>query len=112
MTKEERLERFKIEHPGYFEYKSKYIKNQEQAKNSFSLWKKKYPEKRLAHSKVFIATRNGTLKKLPCKFCGEIKSEAHHENYSKPLDVVWLCRKHHMIADTKRRLKEKLLTKQ
>lgn len=33
--------------------------------------------------------------KLPCQVCGELKSEAHHKDYNKPLEVVWLCRKHH-----------------
>jgi len=30
----------------------------------------------------------------PCEICGD-KSEAHHEDYSKPFDVRWLCRLHH-----------------
>lgn len=32
---------------------------------------------------------------LPCWECGGLKTEAHHPVYSLPLDVVWLCRKHH-----------------
>jgi len=35
--------------------------------------------------------RNGRLPKQPCKVCGEVKTQAHHEDYSKPLEVVWLC---------------------
>ena len=31
-----------------------------------------------------------------CLFCGDKFSvQGHHENYSKPLDVLWLCRSHH-----------------
>ena len=37
----------------------------------------------------------GKITRLPCSVCGETKVEAHHEDYSKPKDVVWLCRKHH-----------------
>ena len=51
-------------------------------------------EKIKARSAVQIALKNGTLIKFPC-FCGDPNSEAHHEDYSKPLVVVWLCRKHH-----------------
>lgn len=30
-----------------------------------------------------------------CKECGEKKTQAHHPDYSKPLDIIWLCKKHH-----------------
>ena len=46
-----------------------------------------------------LATRKaiaeGRLIKQPCERCGG-PSEAHHEDYSKPLQVMWLCRHHHM----------------
>jgi hypothetical protein len=39
--------------------------------------------------------QSGRLKKLPCEVCGNPKSDGHHDDYAKPLDVKWLCRKHH-----------------
>lgn len=65
-------------------------------------WRSKNPLKIRAHRAVFVAMRNGTLEKKNC-FCGE-KAQAHHEDYSRPLDVKWLCKKHHAIADKKRRI--------
>jgi hypothetical protein len=41
------------------------------------------------------AIRRGDLVRMPCEVCGMVKSEAHHDDYSKPLDVRWLCRTHH-----------------
>jgi len=35
------------------------------------------------------------LVKYPCEVCGEENSEAHHLDYNDPLNVLWLCKKHH-----------------
>ena len=58
-------------------------------------YRKLFPERSLAHSKVRHALRSGKLKRLPCEVCGDEKSQAHHHDYSKPLDVQWLCDFHH-----------------
>ena len=44
----------------------------------------------------------GRIFKKPCKVCGDLNVEAHHEDYSKPLDVVWLCHKHHGVVHSHR----------
>lgn len=48
-----------------------------------------------AYSKIFIAVRSGRIKRLPCEVCGEPKTHGHHKDYSKPLEVNWLCSTHH-----------------
>jgi len=58
-------------------------------------YKKLYPEKMKAHQAVFRAIQSGKLEKKPCQFCGSVKSQAHHDNYTKPLEVRWLCPLHH-----------------
>ena len=41
------------------------------------------------------AISNKKLTPQPCEVCGKVKVQGHHEDYSKPLDVVWLCLRHH-----------------
>lgn len=66
--------------------------------------KAKYPEKFKCRAICTQAVRSGKLFKQPCEVCGNQKSEAHHEDYDKPLDVIWLCRLHHREYDRERRL--------
>lgn len=41
--------------------------------------------------------REGELVRQPCEVCGIDKTiEAHHDDYYRPLEVRWLCRKHHI----------------
>lgn len=49
------------------------------------------PHKRAAHNAVNRAIKCGELIPMPCERCEEEKTEAHHEDYAKPLDVNWLC---------------------
>ena len=49
------------------------------------------PEKYKARTAVGNAIRDGRLLRQPCEKCGYHKSQAHHHDYSKPLDVNWLC---------------------
>lgn len=44
-----------------------------------------------AHNAVNNAIRDGKLRKEPCLFCASEQVEGHHRDYSKPLDVIWLC---------------------
>jgi hypothetical protein len=61
-------------------------------------WNEKNPLAHKAHSVIHNAVRSGRIKKLPCEFCGTERVHAHHRDYSKPLEVVWLCAKcHHRL---------------
>jgi len=54
------------------------------------------PQRYIARTAVGNALRDGRLKRLPCERCGAtVGVEAHHDDYSKPLDVIWLCFPHH-----------------
>lgn len=41
------------------------------------------------------AIKRGRLVRQPCEVCGAERVEAHHDDYSRPYDVRWLCKRHH-----------------
>ncbi|MFY2608276.1 hypothetical protein [Achromobacter ruhlandii] len=72
--------------------------------NGFFVHGKGYgPEKQAAKSEVMKAIRAGSLVRQPCEVCagnptasdGRSLVHAHHEDYSKPLQVRWLCQRCH-----------------
>lgn len=65
------------------------------------------PLKHSARCKVYYALTTGKIKRMACEVCGSMKSEAHHDDYSKALDVNWLCRKHHRDLHTAQSQKAK-----
>lgn len=85
--------------PHRIEARNKYAlsdNGKEAHKRVFILSNNKFPEKRSARVAVGNAIRDGFLIKKPCFSCGSsINVQAHHEDYNKPLDVVWLCVKCH-----------------
>lgn len=54
-----------------------------------------YRVKARAHQMVATAVSQGKLKRSAvCQDCGDSSTNTlhgHHEDYAKPLDVVWLC---------------------
>ena len=68
----------------------------EQKRASIYRWKTNNREKVLAHKMVARAIMSGKIEKFPCEICGSTSNiHAHHDNYNKPLDVIWLCAEHH-----------------
>ncbi len=52
-------------------------------------------DKLRARGQVSMAIHRGTIIRQPCEVCGRTPAEAHHDDYSKPKEVRWLCRPHH-----------------
>lgn len=52
--------------------------------------------KRICREATHRRISSGKLIKEPCEVCGDIKVEAHHDDYTQPMKVRWLCKKHHV----------------
>jgi hypothetical protein len=86
--------RANVEH--YVEYERQRFKMPKRKAASIVYAARRPAQKRAANQAVSNAVRDGRLVRQPCEVCGAEKAEAHHDDYSKPLDVRWLCRKHHL----------------
>jgi hypothetical protein len=49
----------------------------------------------LARHYAGVYLRRGKIARGPCRACGAPVAEMHHADYSRPLDVTWLCRPCH-----------------
>lgn len=58
-------------------------------------WRNEDLRRSKAHNAVRNAIISGKLIKKHCERCGNQKSLAHHEDYDKPLEVMWLCQPCH-----------------
>ena len=70
-------------------------KGKDKASEAKKRYIEKNPKKRSAHIAVGNALRDGKLVKQPCQVCGSVNVHAHHCDYDKPFDVLWLCPLHH-----------------
>lgn len=61
-------------------------------------WRIRNKEKVAAHSITWQRLRTGKITPGPCETCGAVDNiHAHHDDYSKPLKVRWLCSTCHRI---------------
>lgn len=71
-------------------------RNKQKIHKTNKTYREKYPNKYRAHGKVAYEVRVGNLVPEPCEMCGsEERQHAHHDDYSQPLNVRWLCPKCH-----------------
>lgn len=62
-----------------------------QTSEYFAEYRKRYPNKARARNKVAYEVSKGNLTSKPCEECGDAPTHAHHPDYSRPLDIQWLC---------------------
>lgn len=57
------------------------------------------PEATKARAMIAKLISDGLIKRLDCQVCGKEKTDGHHPDYEKPLEVIWLCRSHHWLIE-------------
>jgi len=72
-------------------------KNPKLYRSYIKKWQQKNKLKHCCHQRVHRAIEDGVLiRSITCEKCNKkSRTEGHHEDYHKPLDVIWLCRKCH-----------------
>jgi hypothetical protein len=85
------------------------------------MWENKAKKERMkdkVRQETLRAIHLGIIKRGPCQQCeaertpqqyGAERTLAHHPNYSKPLNVIWLCPKHHVMLHAQERLDRKAI---
>lgn len=77
---------------------SKTSKGKITRRNATKIFREKHPDRYLCHTKVGTGLKNGSVTRpYKCDHCErETTLEAHHSNYSKPLDITWVCKNCHL----------------
>lgn len=73
------------------------------------LWRASNYELKSEATRIYRrALLRGELVRDPCIICGsDHRIHGHHEDYARPLDVLWLCAAHHTGAHRYRHYHER-----
>jgi len=75
----------------YYKDVTKNNRSRESERKFNARWRDKNKHKMKAHKILRNALISNELDKEVCKICGKNETIAHHDDYSKPLEVDWLC---------------------
>lgn len=75
----------------------RFCRNLHSKRRASLLPRQEFGPKQRARNLVHFRIKRGKMTRLPCEICGAAKTQAHHEDYSKPSDVRWLCPSHHAM---------------
>jgi hypothetical protein len=64
-----------------------------------------------AYKATRSALSQGRLTRQNCRDCADPNTHAHHEDYNKPLDIIWLCPSCHKALHWRRNPRRKPKTK-
>ena len=87
------LESLKYKNTNKDYFKKYYKQHRKKINKQIREWLNKHPDVKNCRNRL----NTGRIKKSPCTICKNPMSEAHHNDYSKPKDIIWLCKKHHGI---------------
>jgi len=93
----EKNKKWTTEHPiAYNEIRKRSrIKHREDLTAYSQQYRANNPIKYKAHLIMKNAIRNHEIIPQPCEICGNEKTQGHHDDYNKPLEIRWLCSLHH-----------------
>lgn len=106
--------KWELKYPGRFaEFTKKWrAENPERWAEIAKKWQQENADKLRCHQKLGYAVQKGwVLKSNTCQICGaaDTKIEGHHPDYSKPLEVVWVCDPCHKYLHVQQRRNERTL---
>jgi len=78
-------------------YQAKRRMNKLWKSNQIKLYALNNPEKIKAYKIFKNAINSSKIKRLKCRDCDRLDTHGHHPDYSKPLEVIWLCPIHHKL---------------
>lgn len=91
----EKRKRHFCSRPCYSKYRAEIMPPEEQNSYGTGFSATERERRRKAREILNHYLRDNHVARLPCEVCGNPNTEAHHDDYSKPLEVRWLCFKHH-----------------
>lgn len=58
-------------------------------------WAQNHKDQVNAMGRINGYIKKGLVARKPCEICDSLDSHAHHDDYTRPLNVRWLCPIHH-----------------
>lgn len=88
-------EHLREKHNGYYAKNMQDPDRAEQERARRRRWAQNHKDQVNAMQRVNAYIKKGLIARKPCEKCGSNDSQAHHDDYTRPLSVRWLCPMHH-----------------
>lgn len=109
-------EHLREKHNGYYAHNMKDPVRAEQERERRRRWARNHKDQVSAMQCINHYIKLGLVTKKPCEVCGLNNVHAHHDDYTRPLNIRWLCPVHHkewhMTHEPKHGAVDKEMTKE